>query len=74
MHTTKWSTVAKQLESQNIRMTNIETQISQIGTIKEKLSTHETKVISMNMRVGEMQDKIDDYDRSIHYYSQTCDD
>ena len=74
VHTTKWSTVEKQLESQNIRMTNIETQISQIGTIKEKLSTHETKVISMNMRVGEMQDKIDDYDRSIHYYSQTCDD
>ena len=55
-------------------MTNIETQISQIGTIKEKMATHETKVISMNMRVGEMQDKIDDYDRSIHYYSQTCDD
>ena len=25
VHTTKWSTVEKQLESQNIRMTNIET-------------------------------------------------
>ena len=45
-------------------MTNIETQISQIGTMQENLTSNEAK----------MHDKIEDYDRSIHYYSQVCDD
>ena len=71
---TRWLTVEKQLESQNVRMTNIETQMSQISIIKEKAANNEVKLISTSNEVGEMQEKIQEYDRSIHYYSQVCDD
>lgn len=71
---TRWSTVEKQLEGQNVRMTNIEIQISQISNIKKKTDSNEIKLTNMNTEIGEMQGKVQEYDRSIHYYSQVCDD
>ena len=46
-------------------MTNIETQLPQRGTMQEKLASKEATVIGMNMRIGDIHDKMEDYDRSI---------
>ena len=70
----RWNVVEKQLNSQSTRMSNIENQISQIGTIKQRLDANDVKLVKVGVDMVDMQERIKDYDKSVHYYSETCDD
>lgn len=74
MQNSRWQMVEHQLKDQNTRMTNIEAQISQIGVLQQKVGEADRKATFMAKEVNDIQTKIRDYDRDIHYYSDICDD
>ena len=70
----RWLTVEKQLESQSTRITNLKNQISQISTIKKRLDNTDVKVLQVGMDMVDLQERVKEYDKSVNYYSETCDD
>ena len=70
----RWNVVEKQLNNQSTKLSNIENKTSQIGTIKQRLDANDIKLVKVGVDMVDMQERIKDYESSVHYYSETCDD
>lgn len=71
---TRWHRVETQLANQSTRMNQIEAQISQFNALQQKVADTDRNIASINTEVYDIKTKVEEYDRSIHYYSQVCDD
>lgn len=70
----RWQRVENQLANQNSRMNQIEAQISQFNVLQQKVADTDRNITSINTEVSDIKTKVEEYDRSIHYYSEVCDD
>ena len=70
----RWQTVEGQMHNQNVRMTQIETQINQLNIVSQKMSETSTKVNKIDTEVVSVKSKITEYEKSVNYCSELCDD
>ena len=70
----RWQATESKIEKQNIRMTNMETQVGQITTYKQTLIQTATKVETLSDEMKSVHVKMREYDKSIQGYSDMCDD
>ena len=69
----RWETVETQLHSQNIRMTNMETQINQLSGLSKSVSETSTNVRKIDEEVKTLKSKATEYEESVHFYNGICD-
>ena len=73
MQNGRWQRIEHQLETQNSRMSNMEAQTSQIGVLQRKLSVTDQNLTFMGDEIKSMSEKMREYDKDVHFYSDTCD-
>ena len=69
----RWHFVEGQLQSQNARMTNIETQITNLSNLGQKVTQNTNNVQSVKAELNNMKTKFDNYEDSVNYYNDICD-
>ena len=70
----RWQSVSDTLRLQNDRMTNIETKVSEIGSLKQSVAQLQITTDCQDRDISEANRKIREYDSSIQTYSDMCDD
>ena len=71
---TRWQSMSYTLRIQNERMTNIETQMSEISSLKQNMTRMQITMDCQDRDVSEISRKVREYDSSIQTYSDMCDD
>lgn len=69
-----WQNIDTTLQNQNVRMTHMEKQMSELNCIKQNVAKVETSVTNIDRDVRSVSRKMQEYVESINTFSDMCDD
>ena len=73
-HTDRWQSVENHIAEQNVKLIQLQSQVSEITQVKRTLEHTNTKVHLLQDEMHGVKSSTKDYDQTIQQYSDMCDD